>query len=719
MNRSPIPRLQGSSSMLVALIAASTVIVIVLNGYGLTLGLTTVLPHLFYIPIILTAYFFPRRGIPFACAISALYCGMIVLIAPTTLMELLSAGGRSVVFILIGAVVSVLTLRMQESAMLFKGVAERSSDIILLTDREGRATYVSPSFGLILGTDPSKITGRLPTEFIHPDDIGRLNEAIAEQANGKLPLTVTARTRKTNGEYVLIEYLGTPVISSGSFAGLQIIGRDVTERQRVQDAYREAGRRLAEVIDFLPDPTMVVDRAGMVTAWNHAMEDLSGIPARDIVGKGRPADSGWIVGDTAPLLIDYVLHRDHEGMKTRYLHVHFEGDTVRTERDVTLADGTRVSFWISATPLVDQGGEITGAIETIRDVTHQKQTERSLRESNTYLDTVINTLADPLFIKDRSFRFVRLNDSLCRFTGHTREDLLGKTDFDFFRKEDAEIFRQKDDEVFRTGQGNENEEIISDSLGNIHTIVTKKTIYTNTAGEKFIVGIIRDITERKKTELALQQALTKLNMLSSITRHDILNQLMGLRSYLELIGIDEKDPALLGYLEKGIQASEAIQWQIEFTRYYEDIGSQAPRWQDAVELFLSASSQLPLEGITLDVQVSGLSVYADPLIGKVFYNLLENSLRHGGGVTRLSLSFKETTDGLDMIYRDDGMGIGPEDKKNLFRRGFGKHTGLGLFLSREILSITGISITENGEPGAGVRFVMLVPKGVFRFTGST
>jgi len=207
---------------------------------------------------------------------------------------------------------------------------------------------------------------------------------------------------------------------------------------------------------------------------------------------------------------------------------------------------------VSATRLADSEGKITGAIESLRDVTHQKRIERELRESNTYLDTVINTLADPLFIKDRSYRFVRLNNSFCRFTGHSREEMLGKTDFDFFSREEAEVFRKNDDEVFGTGQINENEETITDASGTFHTIVTKKALYTNTAGEKFIVGIIRDITDRKKTEYALQQALKKLNMLSSITRHDILNQLMGLRTYLALMEGDEKDPAILGFLKTRI-----------------------------------------------------------------------------------------------------------------------------------------------------------------------
>jgi signal transduction histidine kinase len=95
---------------------------------------------------------------------------------------------------------------------------------------------------------------------------------------------------------------------------------------------------------------------------------------------------------------------------------------------------------------------------------------------------------------------------------------------------------------------------------------------------------------------------------------------------------------------------------------------------------------------------------------------MENSLRHGERVTRMAFTSLETEAGLIITYRDNGVGISADDKKKLFRKGFGKHTGLGLFLSREILAITGMTITENGEPGAGVRFEIAVPKSAYRYT---
>jgi len=252
--------------------------------------------------------------------------------------------------------------------------------------------------------------------------------------------------------------------------------------------------------------------------------------------------------------------------------------------------------------------------------------------------------------------------------------------------------------------------------GTVISVELRTTLITGEDGiPQGMWAIIRDISERKKTEEALKEALKKLNMLSSITRHDILNQVTGLRTFLELSREDLKGTRFEEFIEKEDQAAEAIQRQIEFTRYYQDIGVNAPDWQNMETAIREASSQLSLATIDLQVAVGGTEVFADPLIVKVFFNLMENSLRHGGGVMRLSFSSRETKAGLVIAYRDDGAGISAEDKVKLFRKGFGKHTGLGLFLSREILAITGITITENGEPGNGVQFEITVPEGAYRF----
>ena len=230
------------------------------------------------------------------------------------------------------------------------------------------------------------------------------------------------------------------------------------------------------------------------------------------------------------------------------------------------------------------------------------------------------------------------------------------------------------------------------------------------------------LIRRKQTEEALtgseyrfREANNKLNMLSSITRHDILNMIMVIRGYLELSEDLEKDPVLQGYIEKEKDAVDVIQHQIEFTRYYQDIGLKEPMWNNAGKLADTAAKILNPEEIKFENLLNGIEILADPLIEKVFYNLTENSLRHGGHVTSIGFSYLEKEDGLVISYRDNGAGISGKDRERLFKRRFGMNTWPGLLLSREILSITNIKITENGTEGEGVNFEINIPKGSFRF----
>lgn len=132
-----------------------------------------------------------------------------------------------------------------------------------------------------------------------------------------------------------------------------------------------------------------------------------------------------------------------------------------------------------------------------------------------------------------------------------------------------------------------------------------------------------------------------------------------------------------------------------------------------------AIAALPLGNVTVKRDCADTDVFADLLFEKVFYNLIDNVLRYGGDqMTVIRISSQLSEGYLTLVCEDNGTGIAVDDKKRLFTQGFGKHTGLGLFLSREILSITGITITETSEPGKGARFEITVPKGAYRFTST-
>jgi signal transduction histidine kinase len=229
----------------------------------------------------------------------------------------------------------------------------------------------------------------------------------------------------------------------------------------------------------------------------------------------------------------------------------------------------------------------------------------------------------------------------------------------------------------------------------------------------------REIGEREKAESALLLANKKLNLLNSITRHDILNGLTGLFGHLELTEMKTQDPAILSDIHREKEIAELIQRQIAFTKDYQDIGLHRPDWQDAGECITRAQFGHSPGTITIINEITGLEIFADLLLEKVFYNLIDNALRYGGpGMTTIRFSSIPSGDSMVIVAEDDGQGITEEDKKHLFTRGFGKHTGFGLFLIREILSITGLFVRETSKPGMGARFEITVPKGLYRFKKS-
>lgn len=221
--------------------------------------------------------------------------------------------------------------------------------------------------------------------------------------------------------------------------------------------------------------------------------------------------------------------------------------------------------------------------------------------------------------------------------------------------------------------------------------------------------IIRDMTELTRTHRALGEAGKKLNLLNSVTRHDILNQVAIIAGYADVLRHSHEHEAEGGQLELITNAAMTVKNLIQFTATYQDLGVSEPVWLNVQTVVQKAFHLLhPPETVTLQIQTE-IMIFADMLLEKVFFNLMDNSLRHGGEVTHFTISSHTEGDRAMLVYEDNGCGISQDIKDTIFKRGFGKNTGYGLFLVAEILSITGITIKETGTPGEGVRFEMLIP----------
>jgi signal transduction histidine kinase len=235
------------------------------------------------------------------------------------------------------------------------------------------------------------------------------------------------------------------------------------------------------------------------------------------------------------------------------------------------------------------------------------------------------------------------------------------------------------------------------------------------AGEQYVMSILHDIAEIRMTQEALKLANRKLNLLAEITRHDIRNKLTVLGGYLELIRQPPREPEYSMYIRKIQDLVGIVSENIEFTKLYQNLGEVAPDWQNVHDAFFHACARVDIRRICVQSDTGGLEIFADPLLERAFYNLVENVVLHGGNVTMIRISAFDAGDGATIVVEDDGAGIPPSDKEKIFTKGYGKNTGLGLFLVREILSITGIGIRETGDYRKGARFELHVPREACRY----
>jgi len=232
------------------------------------------------------------------------------------------------------------------------------------------------------------------------------------------------------------------------------------------------------------------------------------------------------------------------------------------------------------------------------------------------------------------------------------------------------------------------------------------------------VGGEIDRTQRELINLGeeLSRANEKLKVLDSITRHDTINQLTILMGRLGILKSSVSDKEVLRRIDDSIRAAGSIDATIKFSREYQDIGASGPIWINVGQALSSSLKVVHVpESVSVSAEVNGVEVLADGMFEKVLINLLDNSLRYAEHLSGIRVSHELRADGaLVIVLEDDGVGIPDEDKGKLFTRGFGKHTGLGLYLSKEILGYTGITISEHGVPGKGVRFEIRVPQEKYR-----
>ena len=514
---------------------------------------------------------------------------------------------------------------------------------------------------------------------------------------------------------------------------------------------------LAAIIEGSPIPTFVIDSDHNITFWNKALGEYLNVPAEAVLGK--PLAGQAFYRSPRPSLADLVLDQVLDEIPRWYGEKCSPSSLVDGAYEVAdffpaMRGGTWLFF--TASPIYDDAGTRIGAIETLQDITAEAKAEESLKRTNRELEAALRELSASeeelrLNVNELEEGQAALRESEARYRVlfEDSQDALVTIGLPGYRIEScnaaavqmfgvrdkihltglapSEISPEFQPDGTRSDEKAEEMQKIALQKGSHMFEWTHKKVGGQSfpcivlisriemGGRTVLFATVRDISGRKRAEEALQRANRQLNLMTSVTRHDIINKIAAILGYLYIAKSKCTDSSMGPYFARIQASTEMIRTLIEDTRVYQSLGSNEPLWQNLNMII----TQLKIpDTLKMTVPHKGVSIYADPIVKKVFENLLDNSLRHGKNVTEIRVHTKPIGRDLLLVWQDNGVGIPEDEKEKIFEQGFGKNTGLGLFLVREILSLTKIRIQETGVQGQGARFEMVIPEGAFRDANS-
>lgn len=587
---------------------------------------------------------------------------------------------------------------LRESEKKYRFLTEVTDDIIYSIDVRGVFTHISPQISRY-GYAPEEVISRHFSEFIEKEDLPIAITDLDKTMATMRPVVTQFRIRDSSGNHHWMEDNGAPVLDpSGSVIGVTGVLRDISARRKTEEALRESEEKFRALVENALEGVLIIDFSGSIHFVNDAACRI--VNAHD---SATPVEGKNI--------LEFIAPEFREEVQNDLNRVASGTDAYLVRYPLTTLTGRKI--WVECLGKKIPFGGTMQVLISMRDVTGRKEMEDVLRENEDKYRSLVETSPNMIWEIDLGGKIRYASPKAGEILGLAPEELVGKTIIELSPEQARPYITQ---ELMRTmsseGSIKPYEIPFHHRDGQEMVIEIRPARITGRDGKlKGFQGVATDITGRKKTEKALRQANRQLNLLSSVTRHDVLNNISIILGFLALTRTEVDNPKLEGYLKEIEAATKAIRSQIEFTRVYQDLGTHEPQWIPLDEVM--PHLQLP-PTVTLDTDAGGYRVYADPMFEKVFQNLLDNSLRHGGHVTSIRVSYHKTGKDLVIVWEDNGKGIPVQEKEKIFERGFGNNTGFGLFLIREILMMTDMTIRENGKPGMGARFEITVPQGAYR-----
>ncbi len=606
--------------------------------------------------------------------------------------------------------------QLKEALELTEGVINAIPDLLFEVDRDGRYLNVWARNPELLAAQKEVLLGRTVHEVLSPENAGYAMEAIREADEKGIACGKDICIELPHGKFWFSHTLAKKPGSTPSDTSFIVLSRDITERKQAERQLKEALEFSEGIINAIPDLLFEMDSNGRyLNVWTHTPELLAaqqeillGKTVRDVLSP-----------DSAAVVMDAI--RDAEKNNLSF------GKVIRIDLPIGPS-------WFELSVSRKPGGQSSDArfLMLSRDVTERKYMEAELMSSRNFLESVIDSLPDPIFVKDRQHRWILLNEANCQFTGMPREALIGKSDYDVFPREEADVFWAKDELVFDSGEVNLNEESFTSANGEEHFIQTKKTSFISADGSQMLVGVIRDITERKRYETAREAALAEAERLAKLRSefiahmsHELRTPLNGILGYAQMLGrdagLDEKQHAsvdvirqsgehLLALIDDILDLARIESGKLEldigdiplirFLNFVAEVVGIKAR-QKGLELLCEFADDLP-EGIRGD----------EKRLRQVLLNLLSNAVKFTDqGQVILSVK-RAGRSRLAFAVRDTGIGIAPADREAIFQSfeqaSDALHrlggSGLGLAISRQLVRLMRGEIEVESRVGLGSTF---------------